>query len=222
MRDALEQLRDKINTVYLVGGFGGCKFVSHNIEKAIHEYHGDLYDNVVCPRNPDLAVTIGAVMWRKDPNIIQSRIADATYGISIAPVFNASKHDEHYRFIDEDDKPRCDYVFEVFVLKGEVTKDEVYKTTLIPYSQSYTQVCTDLYCTTDDGVQYVISKDGKATVLKIGKLVLDTPNPDNVPKIERKFDILMDFSGTEIQAKAKYSITGKEVKTVCDFLCNQD
>ena len=28
----------------------------------------------------------------------------------------------------------------------------------------------------------------------------------------------MNFSGTEIQAKAKYRVTGKEVKTVCDFL----
>ena len=28
----------------------------------------------------------------------------------------------------------------------------------------------------------------------------------------------MDFSGTEIQAKAKYCVTQEEVKTICDFL----
>ena len=32
----------------------------------------------------------------------------------------------------------------------------------------------------------------------------------------------MDFSGTEIQARAQYSITGEEVKAFCDFLSKQD
>ena len=31
----------------------------------------------------------------------------------------------------------------------------------------------------------------------------------------------MDFSGTEIQAKATYCATGEEFKTVCDFLSAQ-
>uniref|UniRef100_A0A1X7TGA6 Uncharacterized protein n=1 Tax=Amphimedon queenslandica TaxID=400682 RepID=A0A1X7TGA6_AMPQE len=39
---------------------------------------------------------------------------------------------------------------------------------------------------------------------------------------ERRYDVFMDFRGTEIQARAQYSITGEEVKTVCDFLSNQD
>uniref|UniRef100_A0A1X7TFM0 Uncharacterized protein n=1 Tax=Amphimedon queenslandica TaxID=400682 RepID=A0A1X7TFM0_AMPQE len=85
MRAAFDELkRDgiKIDTVYLVGGFGGCEFVRQEIEVAIHEYRKDkLYDKLVCPIQPDLAVVSGAVMWRKDPNIIQSRVADATYGI---------------------------------------------------------------------------------------------------------------------------------------------
>ena len=34
-------------------------------------------------------------------------------------------------------------------------------------------------------------------------------------------DCLMDFSGTEIQAKATYCATGEEFKTVCDFLSAQ-
>ena len=54
--------------------------------------------------------------------------------------------------------------------------------------------------------------------MKIGRLVIEVPNPDNLPLEERIVDVTMDFSGTEIQAKAKYRVTGKEVKTVCDFL----
>ena len=220
VRSAFDQLTSKVDTVYLVGGFGGCKFVSQKIEEAIGQY-GNI--PIVCPEQPDLAVVIGAVMWRKDPNIIQSRVADATYGIGADPVFDPAIHDRHYQVLDkEDGKQRCRDVFQVFVLKGEVIKDEVYKTTLIPYSQMTTQVCIPIYCTKDDGVQYIIDKNGEQTVRKIGELVLDTPNPDNIPRNERKIDIFMDFGGTEIQARAQYRITGGEVKTVCDFLSNQD
>ena len=48
------------------------------------------------------------------------------------------------------------------------------------------------------------------------------PNPDNKPRNERLVDVFMDFSGTEIQAKAKYRITNEEVKIVCDLLTNQE
>ena len=220
VRAAFDQLRgSKVDTVYLVGGFGGCKFVSQKIEEAIGQY-GNI--PIVCPEQPDLAVVSGAVMWRKDPNIIQSRVADATYGTGVSPVFDPAIHDEHYRYPDEDGKQRCGYVFKVFVLKGEVIKDEVYKTTLIPSSQKNTQECIPIYSTTDDGVQYTRDENDELTVHKIGELVLDTPNPDNIPRNERDIDIFMDFSGTEIQARAQYRITGEEVKTVCDFLSNQD
>ena len=218
VRAAFDQLTSKVDTVYLVGGFGGCQFVSQKIEEAIGQY-GNI--PIVCPEQPGLAVVIGAVMWRKDPNIIQSRVADATYGIGAAPVFDPAIHDEHYQFMAEDNKPRCRRVFKVFVLKGEVI-EYVYKTTLIPQYQSDTQVCITIYSTTDDGVQYITDKNDELTVHKIGKLVLDIPNPDNIPRYERRYDVFMDFGGTEIQARAQYCITREEVKIVCDFLSNQD
>ncbi|XP_019855414.1 PREDICTED: heat shock 70 kDa protein 12A-like [Amphimedon queenslandica] len=221
MRAAFDALTGHINTVYLVGGFGGCRFVRQKIEEAIRQHRGILYDNIVCPIQPDLAVVSGAVMWRKDPNIIQSRVADATYGTGVNVEFDPSIHDEHYKYVNEDGILRCANVFEIFVLKGEEIKDEVYKATYIPGRQRYTQMHIPIYCTGDDGVQYIVDKEGKLTVRKIGELVLDIPNPDNVPKKEREFDVFMDFSGTEIQARAQYRITGEEVKTVCDFLSKQ-
>ena len=223
VRAAFDEVKpDGIDTVYLVGGFGGCRFVRQKIEEAITQHCGMLYDNIVCPIQPDIAVVSGAVMWRKDPNIIQSRVADATYGVGCGPLFDPEIHDEHYKYVDEDGDQHCDNVFKVFVLKGEKIKDEVYKATLIPLHQSSTQETITIYCTGDDGVQYVRDKKGKRTVRKIGQLILDVPNPDNIPRKERGYDIFMDFRGTEIQARAQYSITGEEVKTVCDFLSKQD
>ena len=222
VRAAFKELTSKINTVYLVGGFGGCKFVRQKIEEAIGEYHGVHYDNIVCPQQPELAVVMGAVMWRKDPTIIQSRVADATYGIGAGLVFDPSKHDKHHRYVDNNGINRCGNIFMVFALKGEVVKDQLYKTTLIPRYSDNAQERIPIYSTTDDGVQYIKDKKGKPTVHKIGDLVLDTPNPHDFPIHKRDIEVFMDLSGTEIQARAQYYITGEEVKTVCDFLSNQD
>jgi hypothetical protein len=52
-------------------------------------------------------------------------------------------------------------------------------------------------------------------------LIIDIPNPDNKPKSEREVEVSMSFSSTEIRAKAKYCITGEEVKIVCDFFSDQ-
>ena len=222
VKAAFNELKDHIDTVYLVGGFGGCRFVSQKIEEAIAQHRGMHYDNIVCPVQPDLAVVTGAVMWRKDPNIIQSRVAEATYGTGSAIVFDPSKHDKHYKYTGEDGvQLYCDSVFDVFVLKGEVIKGEVYKAQFTPRYQRITKTHIAIYSTADDGVQYIKDKRGKLTVCKIGELILDLPNPDNLPREKRKYNVFMDFSGTEIQARAQYSITGEEVKTVCDFLSNQ-
>ena len=221
VKAAFKQLDDKINTVYLVGGFGGCKFVRRKIEEAIGEHHGALYDNTVCPQQSDLAVVHGAVMWRKDPSIIQSRAADATYGIASGPQFDQFIHDKHYMYYDVDDTRRCRDVFKVFVLKGEMVRNEVYKTSLIPKSQESLKMYIDIYSTAESEVQYIKDKENKATVYKVGELDIDIPNPNDVPRKEREVDIFMDFSGTEIQARATYRVTGEEVKTVCDFLTIQ-
>ena len=222
VRAAFKELTSKINTVYLVGGFGGCKFVRQKIEEAIGEHCGVHYDNIVCPQQPDLAVVMGAVMWRKDPTIIQSRVADATYGIGAGLVFDPSKHDKHYQYVDNNGINRCGNIFMVFALKGEVVKDQLYKTTLIPRYSDNAQEHIPIYSTTDDGVQYIKDKKGKPTVHKIGDIILDTPNPHDLPIHKRNIEVFMDLSGTEIQARAQYYITGEEVKTVCDFLANQD
>ena len=72
-----------------------------------------------------------------------------------------------------------------------------------------------------NGIQYIIDKSDKPTVIEIGHLIIDVPNRDNKPRMECEVEVSMSFSGTEIHAKAKYCITGEEVKTVCDFLTHQ-
>ena len=220
---AFKELKERVDTIYLVGGFGGCQYIYKKLEEAIRRYHGVHYDKIVCPEHPNLAIATGAVMWRKNPGVIESRKADATYGIAVSIPFIDGEHEEHYRFYNEEQQQyRCDDVFCVFLQKGELAKaDEVFTTDLTPGYQRMTTISLTIYTTPNLGVQYVEDEEGRATVRKIGELEIDIPNPDNLPREERIVDVTMDFSSTEIQAKAKYRVNGQEVKTVCDFLSAQ-
>ena len=100
--------------------------------------------------------------------------------------------------------------------------DELYTKSFRPNSECGDKLSISIYSSSQVGVQYVKDKNGRSTVRKIGQLDIDVPNPDNKPRNERLVDVFMDFSGTEIQAKAKYRITNEEVKIVCDLLTNQE
>ena len=219
---AIKENKYKVNTFYLVGGFGGCKYVHEKVTAAIERMFSSKGRSctVVVPPTPHLAVSKGAVMWYKNPEKIKMRRSDATYGIETTLPFDPQIHDGHYRYYDSDyGQYRCDNVFAVFLEKGELASaSEVHTITIRPKNKFLKQLSISIYSTPNLGVHYTVDKNGKSTVTTIGQLVIDIPNPDNLPREKRTVDITMDFSGTEIQAKAKYRVTGKEVKTVCDFL----
>ena len=223
--EAIEENEYKVNTFYLVGGFGGCKYVHEKVTAAIEKAYNSKGRSctVLVPHNLQLAVSKGAVMWRKNPEKIKARRSDATYGIETTLPFDPQIHDEHYRYYDSDyDQYRCDNVFAVFLEKGELTSaSEVHTITIRPKNKFLKQISISICATPNVGVQYTEDKNGKGIVTTIGRLVIDIPNPDNLPREQRIIDITMDFSGTEIHVKAKYCVTGKEVKTVCDFLSAQ-
>lgn len=220
-RSALQSVND-VDSIYLVGGFGGSNYVYEVLKTELSVMSNDREITLLCPKCPHLAVCHGAVIWHMNPGIIQSRKADATYGIELCPVFDHSKHDVHYRYKDEDDhSPRCNNVFLVFIQKGETANaDEIITTSLIPHHASSTQITTAVYSTDLSNIQYIKDKRGKFNIKKIGELKLDVPNPKNLPKNQRLY-VSMDFSGTEIKVSAKYRNGRQEVKTVCDFLSAQ-
>ena len=222
IKEVLLHLEQNIQTIYLVGGYGGSKYIYQKLKAALQLPHERHY-NIIVPTSPALAVVQGGVMWRKNPQIIKARRADATYGIRIFQDFERSKHDSHYKVYNKEEKRhRCDNVFSVFLQKGEVIEsDNVFKTVVVPSFQHTTIMKLTIYSTPNLGVQYTVDKDGQPLVKKIGELIIDVPNPDNIPREKRDVEIQMDFSGTEIKAKAKYVVNGKEVKAVCDFLSAQ-
>lgn len=210
------------STIYLVGGFGGCKYVRHKVRTAIENLQQSkgLTCQVVSPPYPSIAVAQGAVMWRKDPTKVKARRADATYGISTQVPFEDGKHDQQYKIFNEvNKKPLCKSVFQVFVEKNEIIHfNEAMSTIVYPENDSDTQLIVKIYSTLAANGHVPQYTEDNPAVTPIGQLIIDISNSAGLPKEKRGVEVIIDFSGTEIRTKAKYSQTGEGLKIVCDFL----
>ena len=215
------QLGEKVDTVFLVGGFGGCKYTYEKISAMLKNKFPERKLRVFVPVNHKLAVARGAVKYRLKPDVICSRIMDASYGTDICPVFNGAFHRPAPKIKDRTGTIRSKDVYLQYVEKGEqISSDEVVTSKLCPIDNSATKIKIRIYSCLNKGVEYISTPDGNPdpSIRKIGELCVDIPNPDNLPKEKRLVELTMDFSHTEIQVRARYVITGEEVKIVVDFL----
>ena len=224
IEEVFAKLEKKIDTVFLVGGFGGCKYTYEKISKMLKTKFPERQLDVFVPKDHKLAVAQGAVHYRLKPDMIRSRIMDASYGTDFAPEFNPLLHDHHYGGLDHTGTPRVKDVYMRYVEVGEqISSDEVVTGELAPINNSATEMKICIYSSFDKGVKYISTPDGNPapSVRKIGELRVDIPNPDNLPREKRGVELTMDFSHTEIQVRARYVVTGEEVKVVADFLSSQ-
>ena len=217
----LEELEEGIDTVYLVGGFGGCKYTYEKVLSMVDSKFATKKLRVIVPNEHKIAVAQGAVKYRLKPDVIHSRAMDASYGTDFAPEFNPLVHDTNYVGMDRTGTLRVKDVYMKYVEKGEqMSSDEVVTAELVPINNLTTTMNICLYSSFEKGVKYITTPDGNPNpaIRKIGELNVDMPNPDNLPREQRQVELTMDFSHTEIQIRARYLVTGTEVKVVADFL----
>ena len=72
MKEALEESPIAIDTVYLVGGFGGSQYIYEKVKANLHHSI-----KVIMPREHKLATCKGAILFQHDPSVIKSRISEA-------------------------------------------------------------------------------------------------------------------------------------------------
>ena len=133
-------------------------------------------------------------------------------------------HDTSYVGIDHTGTLRVKDVYMKYVEKGEqMSSEEVVTAELVPINNLTTTMNICIYSSFEKGVKYISTPDGNPNpaIRKIGELNVDMPNPNNLPREERQVELSMDFSHTEIQIRARYLVTGEEVKVVADFLTTQ-
>ena len=218
IRNTLEEVRN-ISYIYLVGGFGGTKYVE-NIVREEFEKNGI---KCIVPVEPAYAVVKGAALFKTNPNLIECRKVDATYGIGLLIPFKQGLHDPKYIWKDDDNQFQCDNIFKTVVEKGDVVgPGEVFSMTFYPASHNQKAMTIEFYSSQDKDIFYVTGEWGigkckpRHTVTKIGKINIDMPDPDGDKN--RGVDVMFNFSHTEIKVRA-FDITSKtEVKVVLDFL----
>lgn len=222
----LEEMKTEVDTVYLVGGFGGCKYIYEKIYSLIQERFQQGF-RVIVPESHNLAVAQGAVEYRRNPEIIRSRKVDASYGTDFAPRFNPAIHDIAYAGRDPCGDIRVQDVFMRYVEKDEViSADEVVTSEFYPINEAVTSMPVAIYSSFSADVKYVKNSDGtpKADIRKIGEFIIEMPNDAKLTRDKRPVELTMDFAHTEIQVRARYLVPGYEhieIKTIADFLSEQ-
>ena len=208
---------DKVDAVFFVGGFGGCRYLYNKLERAIKEDY-----NPSCmtyrPDDHETAVVSGAALFRQNPEVISCRVTDATYGTSCSMRFKPY-HNPAYKFYDDDRDERCNHLFAPFTLRGDVVStSKVLVRTFIPISHYQSSMTFTIYSSRDKSIPYVVSERGKAleNIKEIGELTVRMP--DMSGDKNRKVKLFFDFSHTEIQIEAYDLTSGCRAMTTVDFL----
>ena len=208
-----------INVVYLVGGFGGCPYIYNKIKEF------DKFPNscVLIPRDYNVAVVKGAIMFQQNPKTMNSRVSSAYYGIEATVKYDPQKHDSRRKRYDL--KRECtvtDNAFEVIVQKYQKVhyKDVFeFRSFATPLSEKSDKVELKLFKTYKDGVAYTRNPNGELCegVEEIGKLELAIP-PSTLPLKSRTITLVIRIGGPEFYFQGKNDETEEIVHCTVDFL----
>ena len=133
---ALERVKGagkKLEAVYLVGGFGGCNFIKKVVQDRLQDQYGPELD-VFVPIDHKMAIACGAIIFRRNPEIIWSRKVEATYGDVVACPFDSDIHNPAYKLLDERGEYYCRSLFRPYAEVGDtICANEVLKNSIIPF-----------------------------------------------------------------------------------------
>ena len=229
IRQTLDGIDEDVDTVYLVGGFGGSLYMYNQLKQKL----GDEYEYVI-PEKPHLAVASGAVTFRRNPEVVRARKADATYGVRVCVPFDELTHEEQYK-CEKDGRVLCQNVFGAVVERGDtIQADKVFCNTHPVASNHQDLMHVDVYSSTEKDVWYTTGKrpassdiPTPAIVHKIGEVVVPLPRlPSEPPRgvdeddqsVRRMVDLMFDFSHAEIQVMAYDHATNTHTKGILDLL----
>ena len=208
---------DKIDAVLFAGGFGGCKYVFEFLKSVISRRCTRKQPAFLVPTQYELVVSIGGIHYCRQPQIIVARKIDASYGLCVSCTFLEGIHREDYAYYDDDGTKKCGNAVQLFVEKDQIVKtNAVYTIDTTPVYKAQPTSKYNFYRSTNPNVVYTTDENTE----KISELVIDTPNPDNLPKHKRNLRITVSFSYTEITARiqALYLPLQPFVQTTLDFL----
>ena len=212
--EVLSKFQDIIDTIYVVGGFGGCDYVYKYIQEKVQEKYSQKCYSFLKPIQPDLAVIRGATAFRCNPGVVNQRKCDATYGFETNLTYIKGTHNPRYRWTPRDDE-LCKYIFAPFVERGDsVCTNEVFVRTSVPVYPNQTSMQFNVYSSLGRNVFY--TKD--FGVYKLGSLTIDMGGTGS----GREVEVALDVTHTELKVYAYDKESGNKKKAVFDFLTCSD
>ena len=212
----------QFKAIYLVGGFGGCKYVYDHVKRFIISEFPNMKYTLIVPDDHRLAVAHGAVLYKKAP-IINSRRLNRTYGLGVSVSYDSKMHSKGHFKYNEDGVPVCEDAFLTFVHKGTaISTSEVAVDEVLPDIDNEKVICIPFYASEESSLEYLTNRPSPGVIMpmaeKVGELQFDIPKGDILYKDQRRFQVILDFSSVEINATVRYLNTNTDVKTSLNFL----
>lgn len=207
----VQQLLDKpevkgVSTIVMVGGFSESQLLVNAVRSNFRNI------KVIAPKDAQIAVIKGAVIFGHLPTVINSRVSKYTYGTDCLPLFDEAQHDRSKACECEDGKTRCKDVFDKIVEIGQTLKVGVaqFEKTYRVHDRSQTRMSMDIYITKEKDPKYVTD----AGCQKIATYSV----PITGRGLDRCLKIRLIFGGTELEIECFELNTGKETFVYADFL----
>ena len=199
-----------INAIFLVGGFSECALFQQRMRKEFNTKKC----SVVIPFGPKMAIVKGSIKYGFDPMIISQRIAAFTYGIRESRNFQYGDNPA-YKFTTSDGDVKCSNIFkEVLHQLAPITKRNCLQNFIYcPVEKSQQEMTIGFYTTDREYTKYTTEPGMKQVAL----LTISLPGYGK----DRKVEVTLNFSGTEIFASAKNLQTQETVHVSIDFLSKQ-
>ena len=198
---------EELNSLLLVGGFAESEMLQQAMQSNFADKERAL--KVFIPKDPELAIVKGAVLFGFQPRNVKERIAPYTYGVKSVRPFLKDVHDETKckKFLQKG-VYKCDNLFAKFVeigmpiRYGEVQGEREFQ----PLSEETRNVTIYIYACTERFPEYVTDK-GCEKRAKVELELLEY----NIPLDERIITVNFMFSDSEITVTAREKHSGNRV-----------
>ena len=198
----LGNLERRVDMILLVGGFADCDLMRQKID----ENFKDKVDAIIYPTaEAVLAVLRGAVLYGRDPSVIDTRICRYTYGLDWNEIFDPSKHPPEKKE-HTDDGTYCKDVFLVLIEKGDSVTGTSSSDTIDAYPRYKAQEKIEFpfYRSETKRSPRFVDEEG---CIHIGTLTVELPPEDRTLDSCIKLNVM--FGLTELTAEAVDS-TGRK------------
>ncbi|XP_060556060.1 heat shock 70 kDa protein 12A-like [Ruditapes philippinarum] len=194
-----------VSAILMVGGYSESIMLQEAVKTNFPEIE------IVVPEETSYTVMRGAVIFGYIPTIMSTRILKYTYGVRVAEKFLKGKHPES-KLVQTDDGDKCNDIFDKHVEKDKVVNVGETKVWRVytPMQKTQKQINISVFASEKTNPEYT-DQDCHF----VGKMIVDLTDDG---ELDRKIEVALSFSCTEIAVSAKELKTGKETHSTIDFL----